>query len=347
MAGTVSQKKQIAFWKKHQTLLQACAELSSKSDARVLVIFFWPIDPVARSDPWRQCIVNIPNKYTRSNNFKQTIEVGDSVGDISAVNLSGSTVVFDSFSSEADVRARNPVVNSVSNCNDSARCGIVVSEANMSLTGKKNRHFTTDFNVQFSGKVAAVLCPSTVASYRIVGPRSESLLPADKRPPHVKAAEERKRARETMEEDERRRHVVARRTYPVTEDSAMQTLQQEIERQRQRTAMILDDSVPISVLRSEFTEVPSHHQIPICARPPAPIAPMRYSSLSEAVAALRHTGGIAPSFASALLSKRPTPASSSETLVCTTPARDLMSLPPESPRASSDEVLISGLHRPY
>ncbi len=290
-----------------------------------------------------QCIINIPNKFTQSKDFKQTLEFGQSIGDISAVNLSGSTIVFDSFSSETEVKARNKVVNSVSKCNDAAR------------------HFMTDFNVKFSGKVAAVLSPSMVASYRVVGPRGQGdvLMPADKRPPHVKEAEQRKRIRDDEnEQEDRKRHAVAQRTYPETDEPEIQSLQQRIERQKQRLSMLLDDTIPLSVLRSEFSKVPSHHDIPICARPPMPLAPMqsqRFSSLAEAVAALAKDGmaprmeaqKIAPgSFASALLAQRPfdfSPGSSSETLVCMTPTRDLLRLPLESPHGSSDEVTVSAL----
>ena len=284
------------------------------------------------------------------------IDVGDSIGDISAIDLSGNTIVFDSFSSETDVQARNRVVNSVSTCNDASK------------------HFATNFNVRFSGNVAAVLSPSTVSSYRVVDARGASgtLLPADKRPLHVRAAAEQRKRKHEESAMSPKRQPVAQRTYP--EDKSIQNLQHEIEIQKQRTARLLDDSVPLSIIRNEFSQLPP--QMPV--RPPIHIAPMispRYSSISEACAALNRSGVIqtrhpfpaglqrlpplgVPSFASTLLcaeKPRPydisgllsnsnlSPGTSSETLVYTMPA-NLLTSPVESLHGSSEEVVVSSLH---
>jgi hypothetical protein len=69
---------------------------------------------------------------------------------IKANFIHGTTVVFDSFSSEEDVEARNHEVINVSKVKNPA-----------------NR-FSTDFVVDVSGSVAAILNASTVAKYRIV-----------------------------------------------------------------------------------------------------------------------------------------------------------------------------------
>jgi len=37
MSAFENKKKQTLFWKKHQTLLKICSELSSKCDAKILV----------------------------------------------------------------------------------------------------------------------------------------------------------------------------------------------------------------------------------------------------------------------------------------------------------------------
>jgi hypothetical protein len=76
--------------------------------------------------------------------------VDKQTGNTQVRNTCGTTVIFDSLSSEEEVRRRNPVINSVSKLNDTAR------------------HFLTNMNVSVTSPVAAVLSPSTVSMYRTV-----------------------------------------------------------------------------------------------------------------------------------------------------------------------------------
>jgi hypothetical protein len=69
---------------------------------------------------------------------------------IHAQFIQGTTIVFDSFSSEQDVKRRNEAAINISKISDSSL------------------RFDTDFTVRASGEVTAVLSASTVASYRVV-----------------------------------------------------------------------------------------------------------------------------------------------------------------------------------
>jgi hypothetical protein len=64
--------------------------------------------------------------------------------------VQGTTIVFDSFSDEQDVQRRN------------------LAAINISKIGDAARRFETDFTVNASGKVTAVLGANTVAKYRVV-----------------------------------------------------------------------------------------------------------------------------------------------------------------------------------
>lgn len=178
--------KQIAFWKKHQTLLQNCADLSNRSGVKVLVRrlrFFLPC--LNRADfRLLQCIISVPDKLSEGCAFQQTLTMSGEDGDIQVKCTAGTTVIFDSFSSEADVQRRNLHSNSVSKINDAAR------------------HFMVRFNVSVQGRVAAVLGPSTVSSYRVVDRRAqEPVVPPDNRPEHVKERMKRKAVPELTEFD--------------------------------------------------------------------------------------------------------------------------------------------------
>ena len=92
-------------------------------------------------------------------NSFEWIERGGSSADSGAAtdlhaHLSNSnTIIFDSFSSEVEVRKRNLVVNNISKIND------------------PRRRFASEFNVRVTGKVTTILSASAVAEYRVVDDR--------------------------------------------------------------------------------------------------------------------------------------------------------------------------------
>ena len=96
-----------------------------------------------------QCIITIPKRYAQSS---PAITVNPSQIDVT--NLSGNTVIFDSFSSEDEVKLRNTVVNSVSQFNE------------------VSSHFQANFNVNVSTRVSSVLSPSMVSAYRVTDRRA-------------------------------------------------------------------------------------------------------------------------------------------------------------------------------
>ncbi len=93
------------------------------------------------------------------------------------MNLSvtqGNTVIFDSYTPEHEVRRRNLKTNNVSKLNQ-----------------MQNR-FANEFNVKISSvSITAVLCPRTVANYRVVDKKSgQELTASDKRPEYIKAQQD-------------------------------------------------------------------------------------------------------------------------------------------------------------
>jgi hypothetical protein len=73
--------------------------------------------------------------------------------------VQGTTIVFDSFSDEQDVQRRNLAAINISKISDAAR------------------RFETDFTVNASGKVTAVLGANTVAKYRVVDIKGGARIP--------------------------------------------------------------------------------------------------------------------------------------------------------------------------
>ena len=73
--------------------------------------------------------------------------------DLHAHFSNSNTIIFDSFSSEVEVRKRNLVVNNISKIND------------------PRRRFASEFNVRVAGKVTTILSASAVAEYRVVDDR--------------------------------------------------------------------------------------------------------------------------------------------------------------------------------
>ena len=100
----------------------------------------------------------IPDKLSEqsTHSFQWTNNPLSLSADIHAHTIGCNTIVFDSFSSEEEVKQRNVVGNNVRKINDS------------------NRRFSTDFRIRFSGRVSAVLSPSSIGSYRVVDAKRKS-----------------------------------------------------------------------------------------------------------------------------------------------------------------------------
>ena len=108
----------------------------------------------------------IPDRLSEqtSHEFQWTDNPLSSSTEIHAHTPGCNTIVFDSFSSEEDVKRRNAMNNNVSKINDS------------------NRRFSTDFNIRFSGRVSAVLCPGSTGDYRVVDAKRR-IQPSSSSPP--------------------------------------------------------------------------------------------------------------------------------------------------------------------
>ena len=149
--------RKIAFWKKHQTLLQTCANLSSHGDVKIFVSASGCLFRLTLIDCiLPQCIINVPDRYAQT--FDQTF-TSDQAGNVLVKNLNGTTVIFDSFSSEEEVRNRNEKNNSISGLSD------------------PRNHFDVEVDLRISTKTAAVLSPSTVSSYRVVDRTTDAEVP--------------------------------------------------------------------------------------------------------------------------------------------------------------------------
>jgi hypothetical protein len=94
-----------------------------------------------------QCVISAPDARTGGSQNKQGLAVDSETGDIRVFNNQGTSIIFDSFSPEAAVVQRNPVVNSISKINDPLR------------------QFLVNFNVSVTGTASVVLAPSSVAAY--------------------------------------------------------------------------------------------------------------------------------------------------------------------------------------
>ena len=145
--------RRVAFWKKHQTILQNCADLSNLCGMKILVSFesaSSPLDPILiPSSSSSQCIMSIPADKIDVSGQQREVQWDDATGNIHALSTGCSTIVFDSFSSEQDVHRRNTGVNNISKLNN------------------PGQRFAADFNVRVSGEVTAILSASSVASYRV------------------------------------------------------------------------------------------------------------------------------------------------------------------------------------
>jgi hypothetical protein len=119
----------------------------------------------------------MPDGVVSTRDFVQTMDLGSN--DMNLSVTSGNTIIFDSFSPEAEVRKRNVRNNNVSKLNQIP-----------------NR-FPTEFFVSLrASSVTAILCSNTVQDYKVIDKKSGAALTAtDKRPEYIKAAQGAKRPR--------------------------------------------------------------------------------------------------------------------------------------------------------
>ena len=165
--------RQVAFWKKHQTMLQMCSDLTKKCGARVLVSrdCCCTVCALCLTVGWVQCVITMPDGVVSPRDFVHIMDNDDSM------NLSvtqGNTIIFDSYTPEPEVRRRNLRNNNVSKLNQ-----------------MPNR-FSNEFMVRISSvSITAVLCPSTVEHYRIVDRKTgKELTASDKRPEYIKSQQD-------------------------------------------------------------------------------------------------------------------------------------------------------------
>jgi hypothetical protein len=98
--------------------------------------------------------------------FTHTLTVGPYAGQQESVfNLTGNTIVFDSFSPPCEVAGRNRVINNVSKSNDSSRS------------------FHAEFFVEVNANISAVLHPGIVLDYMIVDKQSKQVVQAPNKHP--------------------------------------------------------------------------------------------------------------------------------------------------------------------
>ena len=148
--------RQAAVWKRHQTILQNCADLSDICGVKILVDccrFYLRTLLLLLINQWvPQFVMSIPPKPDGDQEHQGLL--WDDSCDASAttgihVRTRGcSTVIFDSFSSERDVWLRDTAKNRIGKLND------------------PERRFATDFSVRVSGEVTAILSARTVGNYR-------------------------------------------------------------------------------------------------------------------------------------------------------------------------------------
>ena len=141
-----------AIMKKRQSLLQACAELSSKCGARILVMFFIRLLLLSNINPpfpTTQCIITMPDD-TSSAHSHPSVEC-NALGLMLPIT-DGNTVVFDSVSPAHEVEARNNKKKD---------------------TGMQYHHrFNSDFTVRVLGNINTFLTADTAKDYRL--PKSSS-----------------------------------------------------------------------------------------------------------------------------------------------------------------------------
>ena len=102
-----------------------------------------------------QCIMAVSDSRgnTHQRNKFEWTQQEDSTTRLHADFSDSNTIIFDSFSSEEEVKQRNITVNNISKIND------------------PSRRFAADFSVRVTGKVTTVLSASTVSDYRVVDER--------------------------------------------------------------------------------------------------------------------------------------------------------------------------------
>ena len=318
-----NRKKQTIFWKKHQTLLKLCSELSSKCDAKILVSRIYRllcmISPL--TPPFPQCVIACPNPYSTAND--QSVGVDGNTGDLRVSNTNGSAIVFDSFSPEGVVAQRNPIINSISKIHD------------------QSRRFFANFNVNVEGTVSAVLSKSTVDSYCVSDRRAALMYDLSKDGEEATAAPLRKMEPSSTPFDleiERRKRQCVR----LFGDLISKIPDHPV-------ASPADSWSPPSSNSPSPTPQTAPSAQP-CKAVPFICKPTSFASalLSKKPDALPTSpfDHIYSRFTSPASSVQPTPSSSYETIsLCVVPKRDLLILPnlQPHPRNSNEELAISTL----
>jgi hypothetical protein len=155
-----------------------------------------------------QCVITVPEKFGRGSPYQPNLDVDMNTGNIKLQNTKETTVIFDSFSSDEEVRRRNPVANSVSRLNDSS-C-----------------HFPASLTLSVSSPVVAVLSPDMVSAYRTVDRKRP-------RPPAFMAAP---KPQESTTEAKVQRRPIAKRSVIIT------NFDLELERHKRQCAMLFSDA---------------------------------------------------------------------------------------------------------
>ena len=133
-----------------------------------------------------------------SSSCVQTLQTVDHEGKTHTANITGTTVIFDSFSTEEEVGRRNLAANTISQLNS------------------PERHFPVSFDVSIQAKAAAVLSAYTVSSYCVVDRRSSKQIEGKRerklsRPPAAKMTCEQVLVSSTVSETERIMHNLKKR----------------------------------------------------------------------------------------------------------------------------------------
>ena len=213
-AGDNYRSRQVSFWKKHQTMVQLCADLTTRCGAKVLVSII-----IRLSMFWRfsnqislslQCIITMPDGVVANSDIVQIMDEGKELK-ISITN--GGTVIFDSFSPEHEVRRRNVNRNNISKLNH--------------MPSRFPASFKVDVNAD---SVAAVLCAETVSDYKVVDKRTNQAITAsDRRPDSTRAPHEVNSKHKISEISSDIKALIAADT---EDESAKQTRQADTKRKR-------------------------------------------------------------------------------------------------------------------
>jgi hypothetical protein len=279
---------------------------------------------------------------------QQDLNMDNSTGDIRVVNTAGTAIIFDSFSQEEVVAQRNPVINSISKIND------------------PSRHFLVNFNVSVAGSAAAVLSPSTVASYCTSDRRA--VLPVDLPVDPVVVDAGRKRPRDMpvpamvhigfdAEVERRRRHCAM--IYGDMMDLRPHSIYQPRPMEAKKSVPLVSrgeswspesqSSSPVNEQPRSFASALGHQDK--LQRPPQPMQrppqPMQrhFQPMQRPLPLCNPFSDVRAQFGSPVSSANVTPRTSYETVaLCTVLKRDMLNLPSLNTRSSNEEIAITNLN---